>query len=126
MASGFISRLEQLMQKKEPRIYGSRWNIARLSFLQDHPLCSMCQEQHRIVAATVVDHIEPHKLSDAIQSDNPLAIAKAQKLFWDKKNWQPLCKAHHDSTKQRMEKSGAVIGCDANGYPLDPNSHWSK
>ncbi|MCM8729329.1 HNH endonuclease, partial [Enterobacter hormaechei] len=25
---------------------------------------------------------------------------------------------------QRMEKSGAVIGCDANGYPLDPASHW--
>ncbi|HHT2862347.1 TPA: HNH endonuclease, partial [Citrobacter freundii] len=46
-------------------------------------------------------------------------------LFWSKDNWQPLCKAHHDSTKQRMEKSGAVIGCDANGYPLDPASHWS-
>ncbi|HFG0619160.1 TPA: HNH endonuclease, partial [Yersinia enterocolitica] len=33
---------------------------------------------------------------------------------------------HHDSTKQRMEKSGVVIGCDMNGIPIDPNSHWNK
>jgi len=84
----------------------------------------MCEEQGRTVAATVVDHIEPHKLKDAIKSCNQTAIAKAQMLFWDKKNWQPLCKQHHDSTKQRMEKSGTVIGCDVNGYSLDPNSHW--
>jgi hypothetical protein len=84
----------------------------------------MCEQQGRITPATVVDHIEPHKLKDALKSGNPLAISKAQLLFWSKDNWQPLCKAHHDSTKQRMEKSGAVIGCDANGYPLDPASHW--
>jgi 5-methylcytosine-specific restriction endonuclease McrA len=86
----------------------------------------MCHEQGRIVAATVVDHIIPHKLKEALKSGNKAAIAKAQTLFWDKENWQGLCATHHNSTKQRMEKSGAVIGCDANGYPLDPNSHWSK
>lgn len=111
---------------KEPRIYGSRWDKARLRFLQQHSLCVMCEQQGRITAATVVDHIEPHKLKDALKAGNPLAISKAQHLFWSKENWQPLCKAHHDSTKQRMEKSGTVIGCDANGYPLDPASHWSK
>ncbi|MBW1213644.1 HNH endonuclease [Pantoea allii] len=111
---------------KEPRIYGSRWDKARLRFLQQYPLCVMCEDQGRITAATVVDHIEPHKLKDALKSGNQLAISKAQHLFWSKENWQPLCKAHHDSTKQRMEKSGTAIGCDANGYPLDPASHWSK
>ena len=111
---------------KEPRIYGSRWDKARLTFLQQYPLCVMCDEQGRKTAATVVDHVKPHKLKDAIKSGNRDAIAKAQKLFWDTANWQPLCKQHHDSTKQRMEKSGTVIGCDANGYPLDPASHWSK
>jgi hypothetical protein len=25
-----------------------------------------------------------------------------------------------------MEKRGVVIGCDENGNPLDPNSHWMK
>ncbi|ECJ2707144.1 HNH endonuclease, partial [Salmonella enterica subsp. diarizonae] len=28
--------------KKEPRIYGSKWDKARLVFLRDHPLCVMC------------------------------------------------------------------------------------
>lgn len=109
---------------KEPRIYGSRWDKARLSFLRSNPLCRMCAEQGRTIAATVVDHIEPHKLKDAIKSGNQAVIAKAHLLFWDKRNWQPLCKQHHDSTKQRMEKHGVAIGCDVNGYPLDPNSHW--
>jgi hypothetical protein len=76
--------------------------------------------------ATVVDHITPHKLKDAITSGDRAAIALAQKLFWDTDNWQSLCKQHHDSTKQRMEKRGVVIGCDENGNPLDPNSHWMK
>jgi CRISPR/Cas system-associated endonuclease/helicase Cas3 len=81
----------------------------------------MCQEQGRVTAATVVDHIIPHKLKEALRSGDSQAIAKAQKLFWSRKNWQGLCKQHHDSTKQRMEKRGTVIGCDENGLPLDPN-----
>lgn len=111
---------------KEPRIYGSKWDKARRGFLQQNPLCVMCAQQGRTVAAVVVDHIEPHKLKDAIKSGNSTALSKAQKLFWDKKNWQGLCTPHHSGTKQRMEKSGTVIGCDADGMPLDPNSHWSK
>jgi len=86
----------------------------------------MCQEQGRVTAATVVDHIIPHKLKEALRSGDSQAIAKAQKLFWSRKNWQGLCKQHHDSTKQRMEKRGTVIGCDENGIPLDPNSHWFR
>lgn len=111
---------------KEPRIYNSRWDKARLSFLRSHPLCVMCTQQGRTEPATVVDHIKPHKLKEALKSGSREAISKAQVLFWDKKNWQPLCKQHHDSTKQRMEKRDVVIGCDVNGMPLDPNSHWFK
>lgn len=39
--------------------------------------------------------------------------------FWNPANWQSLCKAHHDSTKQAMEKSGRRVrrvGLD--GYPI--------
>lgn len=104
---------------KEPRIYGSKWDRERLIFIRAHPLCVMCHEQGRVTAATVVDHIIPHKLKEALRSGDNQAIAKAQKLFWSRKNWQGLCKQHHDSTKQRMEKRGAVIGCDENGMPLD-------
>lgn len=110
----------------EPRIYGSRWDKARLRFLQQHPLCVMCEQQGRITAATVVDHIKPHKLKDALNSGDSKVIAKAQKLFWDTKNWQGLCTSHHSSTKQRIEKRGVQIGCGEDGMPLDPSSHWYK
>lgn len=108
------------------RIYNSRWDKARLSFLKSHPLCVMCHRQGRAVAAEVVDHIKPHRLKEAINAGSQEEIAKAQKLFWDKANWQPLCKQHHDSTKQREEKRGHIIGCDENGLPLDPQSHWRR
>ncbi|MBG6243345.1 MAG: HNH endonuclease [Candidatus Symbiopectobacterium sp. Dall1.0] len=109
---------------KEPRIYNSRWDKARLSFLRANPLCRMCQEQGRIVAATVVDHTIPHKLKEALKSGDQAAIAKAQTLFWDKDNWQGLCVSHHSSTKQRMEKGNKGYGCDENGMPGNPHSHW--
>ena len=64
------------------RGYGSRWRIARKAFLQTHPLCVECQKEGRYTKATVVDHIIPHR-------GDP-------KLFWDKANWQSLCKHHHD------------------------------
>lgn len=116
---------------KSPRIYGSKWDRERLLFLRTHPLCAMCHEQGRVTAATVVDHIIPHKLKEALNSGNAEAIAKAQKLFWSRKNWQGLCKQHHDSTKQRMEKRGVVVGCDETVFHLtvhrtgsdDNNSH---
>jgi 5-methylcytosine-specific restriction endonuclease McrA len=74
------------------RGYGSRWQKARASFLKSHPLCVMCGDEGRVAAANVVDHIKPH--------------AGDQALFWAKTNWQPLCKSHHDSDKQMLEKSG--------------------
>ena len=64
------------------RGYDSRWNRARKRFLKAHPLCVKCREQGRLVKATVVDHIIPHR-GDAV-------------LFWDEENWQPLCKNCHD------------------------------
>jgi len=111
---------------KEPRIYNSRWDKARLTFLKSNPLCKICLKQSRAEPATVVDHIKPHKLKEALKGGDAKQIAAAQKLFWDKSNWQGLCKQHHDSTKQREEKRGHIIGCDENGLPLDPCSHWRK
>lgn len=108
------------------RIYDSRWDKARRSFLMAHSLCVMCHKQGRIEAATVVDHIKPHRLKEAIKGGDAAAIAMAQKLFWDQKNWQGICASHHNSTKQRIEKRGVEIGCDENGIPLDANSHWFK
>lgn len=93
------------------RGYGNKWRKARAVFLSrpENVFCVMCKAQGRMVAATVVDHIRPHKDDQA--------------LFWDESNWQPLCKPHHDSTKQRIEL-GQQVGCDASGVPLDSSHHW--
>lgn len=64
------------------RGYGRRWREAARQFLREFPLCRCCEEHGQPAAATVVDHIVPH-------------CGKAG-LFWDRSNWQPLCKRCHD------------------------------
>ncbi len=64
------------------RGYNSRWQKARATFLKRNPICVECKKDNQIEPAVVVDHIKPHK-GDMV-------------LFWDKNNWQPLCKRHHD------------------------------
>lgn len=66
----------------EARGYDGRWRKARKAFLQAHPLCAECMKEGKLTPATVVDHIVPHR-------GDP-------QLFWDAKNWQPLCKDCHD------------------------------
>lgn len=94
------------------RGYGSKWRSARAKFLGEHPLCVRCLAAKRTTAATVVDHITPHR-GDL-------------DLFWDRKNWQPLCKPCHDGGKQAEEKGGGPIGCDEDGIPLDPKHPWNR
>ena len=64
------------------RGYNAEWRKARLAFLKHNPLCAKCLSEGRYIPATVVDHIIPHRGD--------------KKLFWDKDNWQPLCKSCHD------------------------------
>jgi 5-methylcytosine-specific restriction protein A len=64
------------------RGYNARWRAARKRFLLDHPLCVECRRAGQITAATVVDHIVPHKGNIS--------------LFWDTHNWEAICKHHHD------------------------------
>ena len=66
----------------DARGYDTRWRKARKAFLQLHPLCAECMKEGKLTPATVVDHIVPHR--------------GAPRLFWDEKNWQPLCKDCHD------------------------------
>ena len=96
-------------------LYSYKWQRASKGFLARHPLCQcpQCAEgKIRVRAATVVDHKIPHRGD--------------MKLFWDQNNWQSMAKDCHDSYKQRLEKSGTVLGASALGVPLDPNHHWNK
>lgn len=83
----------------------------RAEQLEREPLCRMCSAAGRTTAATVADHVVPHK-GDA-------------RLFWDGE-LQSLCGPHHDSTKQAEEKRGYTVGCDAEGRPLDPRHPWNR
>jgi 5-methylcytosine-specific restriction endonuclease McrA len=67
------------------RGYDSRWQRERVLFLQVNSRCKRCGE-----AATVVDHIIPHRGN--------------RTRFWDRNNWQALCAHCHNSAKQARER----------------------
>ncbi|OPA77500.1 HNH endonuclease [Paenibacillus selenitireducens] len=71
------------------RGYNSKWRQARVWYLVKHPLCVYCAMQDKVIAATVVDHIKPHK-GDKL-------------LFWDRDNWQGLCISCHNSKTVRED-----------------------
>lgn len=108
------------------RGYGSAWQRARAHYLRAHPLCAMCQQLGRAELATVVDHRIPHKLGQAIDTGDAAQIEAARRLFWDRGNWQPLCKRCHDGAKQQQDTTGRLKGASTDGVPLDPAHHWHK
>ena len=75
------AELERQRPSAARRGYGPRWRRARQAFLARHPLCVMCAAAGRLEPATVVDHIVPHR------GDT--------RLFWNKANWQSLCRPCH-------------------------------
>jgi 5-methylcytosine-specific restriction enzyme A len=76
------------------RGYDARWRRARRSYLARHPLCVRCLVQGRVVPATVVDHVVPHR--------------GGQRLFWDQANWAALCKRCHDGKTAREGRWGGA------------------
>jgi len=86
------------------KLYSSKtWRTMREHQLQAAPLCAYCLSLGYVTAATVADHVRPHRGNLA--------------LFYDAGNLQSLCKPCHDSVKAREESSGRAIGCDASGLP---------
>lgn len=69
------------------RGYDARWRKRRLSFLRENPLCAECERRGKVEAATVVDHVVPHRGD--------------KELFDDEDNWQSLCKRCHDRKTAR-------------------------
>ncbi|MFC3336917.1 HNH endonuclease signature motif containing protein [Paracandidimonas soli] len=107
------------------RGYDSRWRRARDRYLALHPFCVECRKRGRGVSATVVDHITPPRMAEAIRSGDAAKLKLARALFWDQGNWQSLCKTCHDGFKQQLERSGVVRGCTADGLPVDRSHHWN-
>lgn len=68
------------------RGYDHGWRKYRRAFLAAHPLCRACERAGEVVAATVVDHIVPHRGDES--------------LFWAESNHQPLCEVCHNRKSQ--------------------------
>ena len=73
-----------------------RWARIKKQQLLAHARCQFCLERGIVTPAEICDHIEPHH-------------GDPQK-FWNTDNWQPLCRPHHDGTKQRQEKRMTGVG----------------
>lgn len=72
------------------RGYTYEWQRARMAFLDEHPLC-VIRGDGCTYAATVVDHIVPHRGN--------------RRIFWDRSNWQSVCTHCHNAHKQRIERN---------------------
>ncbi|WP_159981905.1 MULTISPECIES: HNH endonuclease signature motif containing protein [unclassified Novosphingobium] len=99
-------------RKTAERGYGGKWQKARETFIAANPLCVRCDDKGLTTVATVVNHRVPHK-GDL-------------KLFWDRKNWEAVCKPCHDGEIQREERTGIVRGTGRDGRPLDPSHPWNR
>lgn len=100
-----------MANKEYHHLYNSKqWKAIRASHLQNNPLCVMCSHDGYTTEAKIVDHINPHRGDLELFYNGP---------------FQSLCKTHHDSIKQRQEKSGLLFGGDESGKPIDSNHHWN-
>lgn len=98
------------------RGYGYKWQQYRLEYLKAHRYCRMCLQSYGLAGYTTNAEVEA-KLNayqlDAVKAnvvDHIQAHQGDMDLFWDESNHQPLCKFHHDSTKQREERLGRGWG----------------
>lgn len=85
------------------------WRRKAYHQLQAEPWCRMCAAQGKRTKAAIADHVERH-------------AGDRTKFF--RGRLQSLCRHHHDSVKQSMER-GAKAGCDEHGMPTDVNHPWS-
>jgi|SRR5699024_3290563 len=95
-------------RKRTQPWYGlAAWKRRRRQQLQAEPLCRFCWMRGDVTAATVADHVEPHRGD------------------WDSfisGELQSLCKPCHDGAKARIEAGDTVVGYDIDGYPIELES----
>jgi len=102
--------LKRQQGRRTLALNSAAWQRLRRLVLTEQPLCPECQKQGLLVDAVDVDHI------DNDPSNN------------ERTNLVGLCHSHH-SAKTRAWMNGGVrrvMGCDADGMPLDPEHPWRK
>jgi 5-methylcytosine-specific restriction endonuclease McrA len=74
--------------------------------LRIEPLCATCLAAGKVTAATVADHVTPHR--GDVNS------------FWTGR-LQSLCSRCHESTKKLVERHGYLPDVGVDGLPIDKN-----
>ena len=69
------------------RGYDAKWDRERAAYLYLHDTCGRCAMR----PATIVHHIIPHRGD--------------RSLFWNRRNWMPVCQPCHDGPIQRQERA---------------------
>jgi len=95
-----------------------KWQRLRKAKLAMDPLCQQCQQDGRVTAAQHVDHVKPiNQGGDA----------------WNIEGLRSLCASCHSRKTRHVDQLGKaavprriIKGCDATGWPLDPEHHWNK
>lgn len=89
---------------------GRPWRRLRAYILErDCHLCQPCLRRKALTAANAVDHIR----------------ARANGGTDDPDNLEAICDTCHGH-KTRNDQIGKSPGCDAEGWPLDPQHHWGE
>jgi len=80
---------EKTRETATKRGYNARWHKTSKAFLEENPVC-VIRGPGCTYIATETDHIEPHKGN--------------KEKFWDKSNFQPVCKRCH--SRKTAEEDG--------------------
>ena len=82
-----------------------QWRAIRKAQLELYPLCADCGD-----AANEVDHLRD-------TSDNVIGVDLAS-----------MCKPCHSRRTAARERGivPRIVGCDVDGWPLDPNHPWNN
>ena len=82
---------DQNRESASKRGYGHKWRKARETFLaiEENSYCAHCGADGVLAVELVVDHIVPHRGDKS--------------LFWNRRNWQALCKSCHNKKTARED-----------------------
>ena len=94
------NQLDKQRGTSSERGYNWRWHKSTVLYLNDHPLCKVCEAEGRVEPARVVDHINPHR-GDYTR-------------FWAEDNWQGLCFRHHNEKTVRQDGGFGRAGVNGN------------
>ncbi len=106
------------------RGYGYKWQQARAAYLAEHPHCVMCLADLGMTDLQPADVIVrcaqlgvPEPVATVV--NHKVAHRGDQRLFWSRSNWESLCKAHHDSDAQRIDKGSQRQQIAPDGWPME-------